>query len=102
MEIIMRVEALLKGIPTRNILVVGDVILDEYLWGNVRRISPEGPVPVVEIREQTYRPGGASNVAANIASLGGHVELVGVVGIDTQATTLRELFSQNPHISPHL
>ncbi len=98
----MRVEALLKDISTRNILVVGDVILDEYLWGNVRRISPEGPVPVVEIREQTYRPGGASNVAANIASLGGHVELVGVVGIDTQATTLRELFSQNPRISPHL
>ncbi len=98
----MRVEPLLKGIPTRNILVVGDVILDEYLWGSVRGISPEGPVPVVEIRQQTHSPGGASNVAANIASLGGNVELVGVVGVDTQATKLLELLSMAPRISPHL
>lgn len=98
----MRVEPLLKGIPTRTVLVVGDVILDEYLWGSVRGISPEGPVPVVEIRQQTYAPGGASNVAANIASLGGNVELVGVVGVDTQATKLLELFSQLPRISPHM
>ncbi len=98
----MRIEPLLESIPTRNILVVGDIILDEYLWGNVRGISPEGPVPVVEIRHQTYAPGGASNVAANIASLGGNVELVGVVGVDIQATKLLELLSQKPHISPHL
>src|SRR5579863_35972 len=102
MEIVMRAEALLKSIPTRNILVVGDVILDEYLWGTVRGISPEGPVPVVEIRQQTFAPGGASNVAANIASLGGNVNLVGVVGVDTQATTLLELFSQKPRISTYL
>ena len=98
----MRAEALLKGIPTRNILVVGDVILDEYLWGTVRGISPEGPVPVVEIRQQTFAPGGASNVAANIASLGGSVELVGVVGVDTQAITLLELLSPKLRISTHL
>lgn len=98
----MPLEPLLKGIPTRNILVVGDVILDEYLWGSVRGISPEGPVPIVEIRQQTYVPGGASNVAANIASLGGKVELVGVVGVDTQATKLLELFSQTSGISPHM
>jgi rfaE bifunctional protein kinase chain/domain len=98
----MRLESRLESIPTRNILVVGDVILDEYLWGSVRGISPEGPVPVVEIRQQTHAPGGASNVAANIASLGGNVELIGVVGVDIQASKLLDLFSQTPRISPHL
>ncbi len=98
----MRVELLMKGIPTRNILVVGDVMLDEYLWGNVRGMSQEGPVPIVEIRQQSYAPGGASNVAINIASLGATVELIGVIGVDTQATKLLELCSQTPRISAHL
>src|ERR1700730_415128 len=102
METVMRVESLMEGIPTRNILVVGDVMLDEYLWGTVRGISPEGPVPIVEIRQQSYAPGGASNVAANIACLGGNVDLGGVVGVDMQAAKLFELLSQIPCITAHL
>ncbi len=98
----MRVEELIEIIPTRNILVIGDIMLDEYLWGTVRGISPEAPVPVVEIRQQTYAPGGAGNVAANLACLSSNVWLVGVVGTDTQAAKLFELLSQTPQISMHL
>jgi D-beta-D-heptose 7-phosphate kinase/D-beta-D-heptose 1-phosphate adenosyltransferase len=75
-----------------RVLVVGDVMLDEYVWGTVSRISPEAPVPVVAVRSETVKVGGAANVAANIASLGGAVSLVGVVGDDVQAERLcREL-----------
>jgi D-glycero-beta-D-manno-heptose-7-phosphate kinase len=98
-EVIMRVEQLLEIIPTRNIMVVGDVMLDEYLWGNVRGISPEAPVPVVEIRSQTYALGGAGNVAANLAALGSNVWLAGVVGQDTQAAKIGEILSATPRIS---
>ncbi len=66
-----------------NILVLGDLILDEYVWGNVERISPEAPVPVVKVTEKTYRLGGAGNVSANLAGLGCTVNLIGVVGKDT-------------------
>lgn len=65
-----------------KVLVVGDLILDEYLWGTVDRISPEAPVPVVWANKRTYVPGGAANVASNIASLGGKVCLAGVSGGD--------------------
>jgi D-beta-D-heptose 7-phosphate kinase/D-beta-D-heptose 1-phosphate adenosyltransferase len=98
----MRVEQLMEIIPTCNIMVVGDVMLDEYLWGNVRGISPEAPVPVVEIRSQTYALGGAGNVAANLAALGSNVLLAGVVGADTQAAKLFEILSELPRISMHL
>src|SRR6266566_2861957 len=98
----MRVEELKEIIPTRNIMVVGDVMLDEYLWGTVRGISPEAPVPVVEIRQQTYALGGAGNVAANLASLGSNVWLAGVVGADSHAAKIFELFSQTARISMHL
>ena len=98
----MPVKHLLEVIPTRNIMVVGDIMLDEYLWGNVRGISPEAPVPVVEIHHQTYALGGAGNVAANLSSLGGNVWIAGVVGTDIQAAKLHELFSQTSRISAHL
>src|SRR5213080_4849775 len=97
----MRVEQLMEIIPTCNIMVVGDVMLDEYLWGNVRGISPEAPVPVVEIRSQTYALGGAGNVAANLAALGSNVCLAGVVGNDVEATRLSDLVSATPRISLH-
>jgi len=73
-----------------RILVIGDVMLDEYVWGKVRRISPEAPVPVVEVQERTYMAGGAANTGSNVASLGGKVELIGVVGDDIHAGLLRE------------
>jgi len=98
----MRIAELREIIPTRNIMVVGDVMLDEYLWGHVRGISPEAPVPIVEIRQQTYALGGAGNVAANLASLGSNVWLAGVVGADSHAAKIFELFSQTPRISMHL
>src|SRR5207302_3247228 len=76
--------------PAQLVLFVGDVILDEYLWGDVRRISPEAPVPVVEIRSRTVVPGGAANAAANVVSLAGTAVLGGVVGRDDQAHKLAE------------
>lgn len=66
-----------------RILVIGDLILDEYIWGDVERISPEAPVPVVWAKKRTFVPGGAANVAANLRSLGAKVSLAGVVGDDS-------------------
>src|SRR4051794_48426 len=77
--------ATLAAIPGKRILILGDVILDEYIWGEVRRISPEAPVPVVEIRRRSYLPGGAANAAANVVSLGGVALLAGLVGPDAEA-----------------
>src|SRR4051794_11886805 len=72
-----------------RVLVLGDVMLDEYLIGEVRRISPEAPVPIVDVNSRTHVPGGAANVASNIARLGGYSVLVGVVGKDESAEHLR-------------
>ena len=74
-----------------RILVIGDVMLDHFIWGNVRRISPEAPVPVVEVTKETWYPGGAANVARNIAPFSKHVHLMGRVGRDSAADKLREL-----------
>src|SRR5213595_2698960 len=82
------VESLLTAIPGKRVLVVGDVMLDEYIWGDVRRISPEAPVPVVAIRRRDGVPGGAGNTAVNVASLGGQALLAGVVGGDAQGHRL--------------
>ncbi len=82
---------LLNNFARATVLLVGDVMLDEYVWGDVRRISPEAPVPVVEVRERSYMPGGAANVANNIAHLSGHVHLGGVVGRDDAGKRLRAL-----------
>jgi D-beta-D-heptose 7-phosphate kinase/D-beta-D-heptose 1-phosphate adenosyltransferase len=71
-------------------MVVGDLMLDEYIWGDVRRISPEAPVPVVDVGRQTTVPGGAANAAVGIVSLGGKVALGGLVGADGAAQRLRE------------
>lgn len=79
----------------QKILVVGDVGLDEYLSGSVRRISPEAPVPVVEVQDRDYRVGLAANVAQNVSSLGGIGLLVGVVGDDPSATDLGALMKKN-------
>lgn len=75
---------------TIRVLVVGDVMLDEYISGSATRISPEAPVPVVAVRRRHTLPGGAANVAANIAALGGRAALAGVTGNDTAAALLRE------------
>lgn len=83
-----RLKAIIKKFNKAKILVVGDLILDEYIWGNVDRISPEAPVPVVWAGRRTYVPGGAANVANNICSLDGKVCLVGVTGEDKNTDIL--------------
>ncbi len=77
-----RVNDILGAIRTKKAMVIGDVMLDRYLWGSVSRISPEAPVPVVEITEETTRLGGAANVANNIVSLGATCHIFGIVGDD--------------------
>lgn len=77
-----RVAGLLKRFRETRILVIGDLMLDEFVWGSVDRISPEAPVPVVWVERESVMPGGAANVAGNIRALGGEVELLGVVGED--------------------
>jgi D-beta-D-heptose 7-phosphate kinase/D-beta-D-heptose 1-phosphate adenosyltransferase len=71
-----------------RVLVIGDLILDEFIWGRVNRISPEAPVPVVWVESETFMPGGAANVANNIHALGGKVFLAGVVGNDKHGEIL--------------
>lgn len=81
-EILNSGEQLLDRIAGRKVLVVGDLMIDEYIWGDVTRMSPEAPVPVVDVQKETLRLGGAANVANNIISLDGKVELCGLVGDD--------------------
>lgn len=90
-----RMERLLREASGQRVLVIGDVMLDEYVWGEVQRISPEAPVPVVVVQERTYRPGGAANVVANIAQMGGKPVLCGVLGDDSMASRLIALLEHN-------
>src|SRR5690348_10288751 len=82
---------LVTAFAGKRVAIVGDVMLDEYVWGKVRRISPEAPVPVVEVERRTYQPGGAANTAANILSLGGRALVGSVAGADRASEQLREL-----------
>ena len=84
----------LERIKNLNILVFGDVMLDRYVNGEVSRISPEAPVPVIRVREEKSVPGGAANVALNLASLGASVETVGWFGKDEQGDQLVEILSK--------
>jgi rfaE bifunctional protein kinase chain/domain len=86
-----RLEEIQKSFTGKRIAVIGDLMLDRYYWGTVSRISPEAPVPVVEVDEESTRLGGAANVANNIASLGGVPMMIGVVGKDIGAEILQKL-----------
>jgi len=77
-----RLKQILSGFSDVRILVVGDLMLDRFVWGDVSRISPEAPVPVVEVRSESEMPGGAANVARNICELGGGLYIAGIVGDD--------------------
>jgi rfaE bifunctional protein kinase chain/domain len=88
-----RLSALLNAAEGRRIAVIGDAMLDVYLRGDVERISPEAPVPVVRVREKRMALGGAANVAQNVFALGAHCELVCVVGADASAASLREMLA---------
>ncbi|MGH8625024.1 MAG: bifunctional D-glycero-beta-D-manno-heptose-7-phosphate kinase/D-glycero-beta-D-manno-heptose 1-phosphate adenylyltransferase HldE [Gammaproteobacteria bacterium] len=84
----------LLALEGARVLVVGDVILDRYWYGATRRISPEAPVPIVQVQRTEERAGGAGNVALNVRSLGGQTVLIGVTGLDAAAETLRGLLQQ--------
>ncbi len=77
-----------------KVLVIGDLILDEFVWGSVSRISPEAPVPVVLVDKESYRLGGACNVAGNICALGGKVFLTGIIGKDTRGRILKKILKE--------
>lgn len=78
----------------RRILVVGDAMVDEWIWGDVSRISPEAPVPVVAVHRHTFTLGGAGNVANNLRALGAQVSFVGVVGEDAEGERAKEMFGE--------
>jgi rfaE bifunctional protein kinase chain/domain len=82
------------GLSDTKVIVVGDIMMDEYIWGDVSRISPEAPVPIVEIKKETKMLGGAANVINNIASLGGTPILCGVVGDDPTGSEILETMKQ--------
>jgi D-glycero-beta-D-manno-heptose-7-phosphate kinase len=89
-----RAAELLQTFRERKVLVLGDVMLDEFVWGDVTRISPEGPVPVVDVRRESIHLGGAANVLANLIALGSHGWVVGVVGSDHAGERLRDQLRQ--------
>src|SRR5271163_316482 len=90
-----RVEELLHEFPTKRVLVIGDLMLDEFVWGRVSRISPEAPVPVVEVIRESYYPGGAANVARNVREFTPSVFVMGLIGEDSHAHKLKKLLSEN-------
>lgn len=89
-----RADALLKSMKARQVLVVGDLMLDRFVYGAVTRISPEAPVPVVRVTKETSMPGGASNVATNLRALGVGASVAGMVGKDGAGVELRWLLRQ--------
>src|SRR5919205_4133974 len=84
-----RATEILQAVRDRYIVVLGDIMLDEFVWGDVTRISPEAPVPVVDVRRESVHLGGAANVLANLMALGARASVVGVVGDDRAAASLR-------------
>jgi D-beta-D-heptose 7-phosphate kinase/D-beta-D-heptose 1-phosphate adenosyltransferase len=88
-----RLRTLLDGFPRAKVAILGDIMLDRYLWGDVNRISQEAPVPIVEVRRESARFGAAANVAENVASLGARAVLVGVVGDDDAGRELLSLLT---------
>lgn len=88
---IARVRQLLRAAQKTRILVIGDAMLDQFVWGQVSRISPEAPVPVLEFERESFMPGGAANVARNLAALNVQTELFAVIGRDMAGAELRRL-----------
>lgn len=83
---------LVNNMQQKRVLVVGDLLLDKYIWGNVDRVSPEAPVAIVGVEKETYVPGGAANVANNIVAVGGKAQLMGIMGNDkAKETFIKEL-----------
>jgi len=90
-----RISKLLTAARHARLLVVGDVMLDQFIWGSVNRILPEAPVPVLDFQRESFMPGGAANVARNLSALGAATELFGVVGRDPQAGQLKAQLAEH-------
>lgn len=90
----LRLKRVVSSFNRVRVLVVGDLILDEFIWGQVSRISPEAPIPVVWVKSTSLVPGGACNVANNIRSLGGRADVIGVIGNEGRGRMLLELLQQ--------
>jgi rfaE bifunctional protein kinase chain/domain len=88
-----RYEEIAAGFANSRVLVIGDLILDQFVWGRVSRISPEAPVPVVEVDRETQYPGGAANVARNLREFTTHASVLGLIGADPHAETLKKLLA---------
>src|SRR3954452_13414000 len=86
-----RLQTLVAGFSGKRILVVGDLMLDEFIWGKVSRISPEAPVPVVNIVSESYYPGGGANVARNVREFTASIAMIGLIGADTHGARLLQL-----------
>ena len=91
---LIRLQQILRRAPGKRIVVAGDLMLDEFVWGKVGRISPEAPVPVVEVTGESFYPGGAANVARNLREFVDHVGIVGMIGHDSRGQQLRDLLGQ--------
>src|SRR5229473_8364227 len=89
-----RLHQILSRFPQQRILVVGDVMLDQFLWGKVSRISPEAPVPVVEVTRESFYPGGAANVARNLREFVDYVAIIGLLGNDRSGQQLQQLLAE--------
>jgi len=90
-----RAKEIIEEFSQKKILVIGDIMLDQYLWGSANRISPEAPVPIVSVEKTTFTPGGAGNVALNLSGLGCKVEIAGLIGSDESGKTLSTIFKEN-------
>ena len=90
-----RVRQILSAAAKSRVLVVGDVMLDQFIWGSVARISPEAPVPVVDFQRESFMPGGAANVARNLAAMNLSTEIFGAVGKDTAADQLAQILKEH-------
>jgi D-beta-D-heptose 7-phosphate kinase/D-beta-D-heptose 1-phosphate adenosyltransferase len=88
-----RYEQISAGFSQSRVLVIGDLILDQFVWGRVSRISPEAPVPVVEVDRETQYPGGAANVARNLREFTPNASVLGMIGTDAHAHTLKRLLA---------
>src|SRR5437773_11661267 len=89
-----RVQEILHQFSDCRLVVLGELMLDEFIWGEVRRISPEAPVPVVEVKRETWHLGGAGNVVSNLLDLGAQAMPIGVLGDDWAGTRLRRSFAE--------
>src|SRR5205807_3850898 len=89
-----RAKQILTAARKSQVIVIGDAMLDHFIWGNVSRISPEAPVPVVEFERESFMPGGAANVARNLTALNLRAELFAMIGKDNHGDQLCRLLRQ--------